>query len=254
MKKGKGTVCPACGYKQLKGNACTHCQTRLQNTSPGMGLNPPQLPSMPVRQKPPPPVSKDPEISGSGPDSAARQEPSALEAEDQEVSGGEPDSAVGQEVVRMTSPPNREKTPSLPRVEGPGDESALPTPQPEEISASLPRPLHPAKKVPAKERLEHLAHLIVTTTPAVEGWEVQAYLDIVGTSVLVRADALGVPLSASMERPFEKAKKLALAELKVEAARRGADAVVGLVVSQAAAQEGIWLHFMGTAVVLKKEE
>ncbi len=118
----------------------------------------------------------------------------------------------------------------------------------------------PICRLDVQERVDRLAQLIVTTTPMVQDRSVKCYLGIVSTSVFIRAHTLQKflnepPLdevvsirSSVMEKSFEKAKIMALAGLKIEASRKGADAVVALVVDQAVGQEGIWLHYMGTAV------
>jgi uncharacterized protein YbjQ (UPF0145 family) len=112
-------------------------------------------------------------------------------------------------------------------------------------------------------RLEQLEHMIVTTTPGIEGGIILAYHGIVTATVLVKGDLLirqflqGILgevasiRSSSLEEPLERAKTIALTDLKVEAAKKGANAVVGLAMSQAPVMEGVWLNLVGTAVTLK---
>jgi len=125
----------------------------------------------------------------------------------------------------------------------------------------------PAKKQSpsegVRERIEQLEHMIVTTTPGIEGGIILAYHGIVTATVLVKGDLLirqflqGILgevasiRSSSMEEPLERAKTIALTDLKVEAAKKGANAVVGLAMSQAPVMEGVWLNLVGTAVTLK---
>ncbi|MGH7273952.1 MAG: heavy metal-binding domain-containing protein, partial [Nitrospiria bacterium] len=115
-----------------------------------------------------------------------------------------------------------------------------------------------------RERIEQLGHMIVTTTPGIEGGMILAYHGIVTATVLVKGDLLirkflqGILgevasiRSSSLEEPLERAKTIALTDLKVEAAKKGANAVVGLTMSQAPVMEGVWLNLVGTAVTLKE--
>ena len=103
----------------------------------------------------------------------------------------------------------------------------------------------------------------MTSTPGVEGRQILSYQGIVAATVLVKGDLVikqflqGVTgdvasvRSTCLEEPYEKARMVALTDLKVEAAKKGANAVVGLTISQAQATEGVWLHLVGTAVTLK---
>ena len=114
-----------------------------------------------------------------------------------------------------------------------------------------------------QEKLEQLERLIVTTTSGLEGKLILAYHGVVAATVFVKADLLKERLenvtgevigirSSPLEGPFEKARTVALTDLKVEAAKRGANAVVGLTMDQTPGIGGIWLHLVGTAVTLKE--
>jgi uncharacterized protein YbjQ (UPF0145 family) len=113
------------------------------------------------------------------------------------------------------------------------------------------------------ERLEQLERLIVTGTPQIEGRQILAYHGIVSSTVFVRGELVKERLdsmtgevisirSSPLDGPFEKARTVALTDLKVEAAKRGANAVVGLAISQTPGIGGIWLYLVGTAVTLKE--
>jgi uncharacterized protein YbjQ (UPF0145 family) len=115
----------------------------------------------------------------------------------------------------------------------------------------------------AHERLERLERLIVTSTPQIEGRQILAYYGIVSATVFVRGDVVKERLdnmtgevisirSSPLEGPFEKARTVALTDLKVEAAKQGANAVVGLTMSQTPGIGGVWLCLVGTAVTLKE--
>lgn len=80
--------------------------------------------------------------------------------------------------------------------------------------------------------------MIVTTTPQVEGRPVQEYFGVVTGEAILGAnmfrdlfasirDVVG-GRSGSYERVLREARDMALAEMADEAARRGADAVVGV--------------------------
>jgi uncharacterized protein YbjQ (UPF0145 family) len=112
-------------------------------------------------------------------------------------------------------------------------------------------------------KLEQLERLIVTTTSVLEGKFISAYHGIVSATVFVRGDLVKERLdnatgdvisirSSSLDGPLEKARTVALTDLKVEAAKQGANAVVGLTMSQTPGIGGMWLYLVGTAVTLKE--
>jgi uncharacterized protein YbjQ (UPF0145 family) len=112
-------------------------------------------------------------------------------------------------------------------------------------------------------RLEQLERFIVTNTPQIEGRQILAYHGIASATVFVRGDLVKERLdgmtgevisihSSPLEGLFEKARVVALTDLKVDAAKRGANAVVGLTLSQTPGIGGIWLCLIGTAVTLKE--
>ena len=80
--------------------------------------------------------------------------------------------------------------------------------------------------------------MIVTTTPEVQGRPVQEYFGVVTGEAILGAnvfrdvfagirDIIG-GRSGSYERVLREARDMAIAEMQEEAARRGADAVVGV--------------------------
>lgn len=80
--------------------------------------------------------------------------------------------------------------------------------------------------------------MIVTTTPGIDGRRTQAYLGVVAGEAILGAnvfrdlfaglrDIVG-GRSGSYEKELRKARQIALEELQDEAAKLGADAVVGV--------------------------
>ena len=104
--------------------------------------------------------------------------------------------------------------------------------------------------------------MIITTTPSIEGKTITRYCGIVTGEAILGAnlfrdlfasvrDIVG-GRSASYEKELHKARELALAELEEEAARVGADAVVGVDIDyEVVGQSGsmLMVSISGTAVV-----
>jgi uncharacterized protein YbjQ (UPF0145 family) len=146
----------------------------------------------------------------------------------------------------------------------------IPEPPPQKVED---KPVAPEKEMPATakqdpvsegvhEKLGQLERLILTSTPGVEGRQVLAYQGVVAATVLIRGALLKEILqdtagevvsirSTSLQGAFEKARMVAIADLKLEAAKKGADAIVGLAMSHIPGTGGIWLSVVGTAVTLK---
>lgn len=106
--------------------------------------------------------------------------------------------------------------------------------------------------------------MIITTTPSIDGREIQGYLGIVVGEAIVGAnlfkdlfasvrDIVG-GRSATYERELQQARKIAVDEMQTEAMGMGADAVVGVdldyeVLGQANGM--LMVSVSGTAVKLK---
>jgi uncharacterized protein YbjQ (UPF0145 family) len=217
-------ICPSCGFEQPAGENCSQCQTPL-----GSAFKESPLTETSVEPKQPSPSS----VSGK-----AVAEPS-------------------NEVKR--APPKPETIPEPSRQAKKEKETQTPAPE-----AEKPAPTKKgAIQSGIQERLEQLDRVIVTTTSQLEGKLILAYHGVVAATVLVKGDLLKEHLenakgevismrSFSLEGAFEKARTVALTDLKVEAAKRGANAVVGLTMGQTPGIEGIWLYLVGTAVTLKE--
>jgi uncharacterized protein YbjQ (UPF0145 family) len=107
-----------------------------------------------------------------------------------------------------------------------------------------------------------LRAILVTTTPSVEGRPVAAYLGIVTGEVLASADILNeVPAkkgffarsrsaAQSEDASLAEARENALRDLKARAAAKGADAVLGVTVTQAILGASLVVTATGTAVRL----
>ena len=109
----------------------------------------------------------------------------------------------------------------------------------------------------------HMSAVIVTTTPTVEGRKVTSYLGIVTGEAVLGAnifkdlfagirDIVG-GRSASYERELQRARDLALEEMKAAAVELGANAVVGIDVDyETVGANGsmLMVAVSGTAVVI----
>ncbi len=213
-------ICPICGFEQPGGENCSQCQTRLTPAfKEAPSAEPKQTAIHPVSDKAvaEPLVAKKPDV------------PSKAETSN-------PPSEPPQKVEEKVPPPAPEK---------PAQEKNEPAPG------------------GVHERLEQLERLIVTSTPQIEGRQILAYHGIVSATVLIKVDLIKERFqsvtgevvsirSSSLEGPFEKARTVGLTDLKVEAAKRGANAVVGFTLSQTPCADGIWLCLAGTAVTLKE--
>ncbi len=230
-------ICPSCGFEQPTGETCSQCQT----------------PMTPAFKEPP----------SSEPKKESKQPTSHSEA--------------AKPVTELPAPP-KPNVSSKAEISKPKAEVSKPHSEPPwkvEHKEHKERVLPPApEKKPAQEkkehasggaheRLEQLERLIVTGTPQIEGRQILAYHGIVFAIVFIRGDLVKERLdsmtaevisirSSPLEGPFEKARTVALTDLKVEAAKRGANAVVGLTISQTPGIGGIWLCLVGTAVTLKE--
>ncbi|MCT2399264.1 heavy metal-binding domain-containing protein [Novosphingobium mangrovi (ex Huang et al. 2023)] len=105
--------------------------------------------------------------------------------------------------------------------------------------------------------------MIVTTTPGVEGRPVREYKGIVTGEVIVGAnifrdlfasitDIVG-GRSGKYEQVLQRAREEALAEVEAEAARRGANAVIGVDLDYEVLGQGgsmLMVSCSGTAVVV----
>ena len=106
--------------------------------------------------------------------------------------------------------------------------------------------------------------MIMTTTPAIEGRKVKSYLGIVSGEAILGAN-LFKDLFASVrdivggrsgvyEQELVKAREIALKEVESEAARRGANAVIGIDLDYEVVGQGgsmLMVTACGTAVSLE---
>ncbi|HWN81558.1 MAG TPA: heavy metal-binding domain-containing protein [Candidatus Udaeobacter sp.] len=106
--------------------------------------------------------------------------------------------------------------------------------------------------------------MIMTTTPAIEGRKVKSYLGIVSGEAILGAnlfkdlfasvrDIVG-GRSAAYEQELVKAREIALKEIESEAARRGANAVIGIDLDYEVVGQGgsmLMVTACGTAVSLE---
>ena len=106
--------------------------------------------------------------------------------------------------------------------------------------------------------------MIMTTTPAIEGKKVRSYLGIVTGEAILGANLFkdlfaGVRdivggRSAAYEQELVKAREIALKEVESEAARRGANAVIGIDLDYEVVGQGgsmLMVTACGTAVTLE---
>ena len=101
--------------------------------------------------------------------------------------------------------------------------------------------------------------MIITTTPTVEGQTIKEYLGVVTGEAILGAhvgrdfmasitDIVG-GRSAAYEEEVRKARKIALEEISSEAARKGANAVVGVDIDYEVIRQGmLMVSASGTAV------
>lgn len=106
--------------------------------------------------------------------------------------------------------------------------------------------------------------MIVTTTPAIEGRKIQAYLGLVtgeailGTSLVkdlfaAITDIVG-SRSTEYEQALKKARQIAIEEMTSEARLLGGEAVVGVDIDYEVVHSGmLMVSVSGTAVILSHE-
>lgn len=117
------------------------------------------------------------------------------------------------------------------------------------------------------KRLERIANIQVTTTPQLEGYRVMKTLDIITAEyvggvnmfrdILTMVTDLSGGRSATMQNELRKARETCLANLKAEADRIGANAVIGVDLDYSEISGGgksmLFLVASGTAVSVEKD-
>jgi uncharacterized protein YbjQ (UPF0145 family) len=113
--------------------------------------------------------------------------------------------------------------------------------------------------------VDRLRRVIVSTTPELQGRPVQEYKGVVSTGAVVKLEGwapyledvkdIGSLRHAPFDAQIRKARDVLITDLKIEAAKLGANGVVGLTVRFQPDQQGtservLWLVAIGTAVVL----
>jgi uncharacterized protein YbjQ (UPF0145 family) len=113
--------------------------------------------------------------------------------------------------------------------------------------------------------VDRLKRVIVSTTPEVQGRPVKEYKGVVSTGAVVKLEGwasyiegvkdIGSIRHAPFDEQIRKGRDVLITDLKIEAAKLGANGVVGLTfqlhpVQQGAADRLLWLVAIGTAVVL----
>jgi uncharacterized protein YbjQ (UPF0145 family) len=113
--------------------------------------------------------------------------------------------------------------------------------------------------------VDRLKRVIVSTTPEVQGRPVEEYKGVVSTGAVVKLEGwapylegvkdIGSLRHAPFDAQIRKARDVLITDLKIEAAKLGANGVVGMTVQLHPVQQGtsgrlLWLVAIGTAVVL----
>jgi uncharacterized protein YbjQ (UPF0145 family) len=112
--------------------------------------------------------------------------------------------------------------------------------------------------------INRLKRVIVSTTPEVQGRPVKEYKGVVSTGAVVKLEGwssylegvkdIGSLRHAPFDAQIRKARDVLITDLKIEAAKLGANGVVGMSVQLHPVQGGtdrlLWLVAIGTAVVL----
>jgi len=116
--------------------------------------------------------------------------------------------------------------------------------------------------------VDRLKRVIVSTTPELQGRPVREYKGVVSTGAVVKLEGwapylegvkdIGSLRHAPFDAQIRKARDVLITDLKIEAAKLGANGVVGLTVQlhpvqQGAADRLLWLVAIGTAVVLPEQ-
>ena len=113
--------------------------------------------------------------------------------------------------------------------------------------------------------VDRLKRVIVSTTPEVQGRPVKEYKGVVSTGAVVKLEGwssylegvkdIGSLRHAPFDEQIRKGRDVLITDLKIEAAKLGANGVVGMSVQLHPVQQGstdrlLWLVAIGTAVVL----
>ncbi len=132
-----------------------------------------------------------------------------------------------------------------------------PEPEPEPFP-----PLEPSEGTGQTAKVvRRFTRITVTTGQQVEGQWIQEYREVVAGHALVRLEGIG-PFIAGLKEPvalnqspfregIEKGKTAAEADLRITAARLGANAVIGASLQFNLVAEALWITMVGTAVVTR---
>lgn len=176
-------------------------------------------------------------------------------------------------VTRERGVAKEQKEQMIPREQRIIEESPLPpppvketTPQHEPPPSPLREERTPAPGSSVTQLVDRLKQVVVTTTPDVQDRAVAEYKVVVTAGAVVKLEGLdhyageikdvGALRAAPFYDQIKKARDIAMTDLKIEAAKLGANGVVGVTLqfeqSQKEHQDGllIWIVATGTAVVL----
>jgi uncharacterized protein YbjQ (UPF0145 family) len=268
-------TCPLCGYLQPDGvKECLQCHTPLAGKAPSWRSDRDQAGEetdtnirIERRRRPRP-------RAGAQERSVARERPPQERPQErpperpQEPPQKRPqDRSEEESQERFQEQPRKPShKQSVAREERHAEPQTPPTPPPAGRDAAPRREFTPAPESPVTQIVERLKRVIVSTTPELRNRVVREYKGIVSAGAMVRIDGWADyvqglrDVSALRSAPFfellRTAREIAMTDLKIEAAKLGANGVIGVTFqfeeSQKAgpAEQLIWIVATGTAVLI----
>jgi uncharacterized protein YbjQ (UPF0145 family) len=270
-------ICPNCGYDQQEGNVCGECHAFLKTMSAPLsqgvkqGWKEVKSPAKATGQEEP--DEQGSTSYGNEPREGIGELSPHLSLPDREV-GGRPEkpqelegNGMTEDTIQSGNPSPAESINKQRPVAVKAKESAEMDPSPlvgQEVPLYVRRPKAKGER-PLSMMLKRLQEVSVTTTENFVGKRIVDYRGIVHASAVVKLDTLHSFLSTVKEvsglrnSPFQDLLKqaitIATSDLKIEAVKLNANAVVGVRIQyESDLQDALVVHVMGTAVELGPDE
>jgi uncharacterized protein YbjQ (UPF0145 family) len=266
-------ICPLCGFAQPDyARECLQCHTPIAQPTADANTNHDEAERTNTIMR----VERRRKARVRG-DRMVNRDQAAMRRREAEQSDPPPQIKPSAAMEPGPLPPASYRIPVDPQVD---DDQSSKEDLPPPVRAAQPNGLPPLPSVPpVKDRtssqsggqleqlVDRLKRVIVSTTPELQGRLVQAYKGVVSTGVVVKLENwapylegvkdIGSLRHAPFDAQIRKARDVLITDLKIEAAKLGANGVVGMTMQLQPVQQGtperlLWLVAIGTAVVLSE--
>jgi len=259
-------LCPNCGYNQQEGNVCGECHTLLKSVSPPVspGVEPGWKKPKPARE-----VSSKGSLEktslkaqfGKGSRTPDLEEIPKTQETQKNI---ELEKVVNVKVTQeeeLTTPYTEKISVKPPQEKKEEPKKNLEVEEGKSVSLKVRRPKESGES-PLSMTLQKLQQVLVTTTETLQGEKIGSYWGLVHAEAAIKLDALDSLLPSLKgvgglrNTPFQdlinKAIAIATSDLKIEAVKLGANAIVGIRFQYEQLKKDLWVvHVMGTAVQME---